>query len=532
MQRDDMVSTQRDDMVAQLDEQSKWDIAIVGGGATGLGIAIDAASRGYDTVLLEMADFAKATSSRSTKLVHGGVRYLEQGNISLVLEALRERGVLQQNAPHLVHDCSFIVPTYSWWEKPYYGIGLKLYDLFSGAYSFGRSKVLSRAETVAQLSTVEPNGLQGGILYHDGQFDDARLAINMAQTAAEQGATLINYMKVETLTKENGRISGVVAHDRESDTEHEIRAEVVVNAAGIFSDEIRKMDDPEAPERMRPSQGVHVVLDRSFLPGDSALMVPKTNDGRVLFALPWNGVVIAGSTDTPVEGPSLEPRPMEEEIDFVLEHLQEYLDRSPTRDDLLSVFAGIRPLVGTGDADNTSKISRSHEISVSRDGLLTIAGGKWTTYRNMAEETVDRAIEVGPLPHQPCPTASLRLHGYHESADQFGALSAYGADAPKLMDFMEQHESLQEPLHPDHDVQKGQVIWAARHEMARTVDDVLARRTRMLLRDAQASLEMAPTVAALLADELDRSAAWQHEQVEQFSNVADQYVAQSPAAAA
>ena len=521
----------RDDMLAQLQGQASWDIAIVGGGATGLGVAIDAASRGYETLLLEMSDFAKATSSRSTKLVHGGVRYLEQGNISLVLEALHERGLLRQNAPHLVCDRTFVVPTYSWWEKPYYGIGLKLYDMMSGSYSFGPSQVLSRSDAMKQIPTLDTDSLRGGILYHDGQFDDARLAINMAQTAVEQGAALINYMKVEELTKTNGQISGVVAHDRENDVEYQIDADVVVNAAGIFSDQIRQMDDPDAPSRMRPSQGIHVVLDRSYLPGDSALMVPKTDDGRVLFALPWNDVVIAGTTDTPVDGPRLEPRPMDEEVDFVLEHLQQYLDRSPTRDDLLSVFAGIRPLVSTSDSGDTSDISRNHEISVSRDGLLTIAGGKWTTYRNMAEDTVDRAIEVGALPYQPCETEALHLHGYHQKADQFEPFHRYGADAPRLIDFMDQHDELSAPLHPDYDVRKGQVVWAARHEMARTVDDVLARRTRMLLRDAQASAEMAPTVAELLADELGRSPSWQHEQVERFNAIADEYIAQTPATA-
>jgi len=515
----------RHDMLNRIDSTDRFDVAIVGGGATGLGVAIDAAARGYRTVLLEMSDFAKATSSRSTKLVHGGVRYLEQGNLSLVLEALQERGLLRQNAPHLVRDLTFMVPTYSWWEKPYYGIGLKLYDMLAGSQSFGRSEILSRADALSRVPTIDPEKLGGGILYHDGQFDDARLAINMAQTATEQGAALVNYVKVEALTKENGTVNGVVAHDLENDDEYQIEADVVINATGIFSDDIRQMDDPDAPSRMRPSQGIHVVLDRSYLPGESGLMVPKTDDGRVLFALPWNDVVIAGTTDTPVDAPRLEPRPMDDEIDFVLEHLQQYLNRSPTRDDLLSVFAGIRPLVSTSDSGDTSDISRHHEISVSRDGLLTIAGGKWTTYRNMAEETVDRAIEVGALSYQPCETEELHLHGYHQEADQFEPFHRYGADAPHLLDFMDQHNELSAPLHPDYDVRRGQVVWAARHEMARTVDDVLSRRTRMLLRDAQASVQMAPTVAALLAGELGRSPSWQHEQVERFNAIADEYIA-------
>jgi glycerol-3-phosphate dehydrogenase len=519
----------RRDMLDRIDDTARFDVAIIGGGATGLGVAIDAAARGYSTVLLEMSDFAKATSSRSTKLIHGGVRYLEQGNLSLVFEALRERERLLQNAPHLVHDRSFVIPTYRWWEKPYYGTGLKLYDVIAGADSFGGSHLLSREETLRRLPTVRPDGLGGGVLYHDGQFDDARLAINMAQTATEHGAALVNYMKVEALMKRNGRVDGVIAHDLENDKEYQIPARVVVNAAGIFSDRVRQLSADDSPPRMRPSQGIHIVLDRSFLSGDSAVMIPKTDDGRVLFALPWKDIVIVGTTDTPVDGPSLEPRPLDEEIDFVLEHTGRYLQHPPARGDLRSVFAGIRPLVSKSDRGDTSDISRAHHLSVAPDGLLTIAGGKWTTYRNMAEETVDRAIDVGGLTPQPCETQSLRLHGYHTQAHTFGALSAYGSDAPGLRRLMQDQEELNTPLHPNYDIRKGQVVWAARYEMARTVDDVLARRTRMVLRDAEASLAMAPTVATLLADELNRSSAWIDTQVDAFTDIAHGYLATSPA---
>lgn len=514
----------RNEMLADLEHTPRYDIAIVGGGATGLGVAIDAAARGYNTVLLEMSDFAKATSSRSTKLVHGGVRYLEQGNLSLVLEALRERARLQQNAPHLVKDRSFVVPAYAWWEKPYYGIGLKLYDLLAGSDGFGRSHLLDREAVLNHVPTVQTDGLRGGVRYHDGQFDDARLALNMAQTAAEHGATLINYMKVEALTKTNNTISGVVAHDLETNEKHTIRAKVVINAAGIFSDVLRQMDAPDAPSRMRPSQGIHLVVDRDILPGDSALMIPKTDDGRVLFALPWNGVVILGTTDIPVDRPRLEPRPMDDEIDYLLTHMARYLHPAPTRDGLRSVFAGIRPLVSTDSSGSTAAISRHHQISVSDDGLLTIAGGKWTTYRNMAEETVDRAIQLADLPAHPCPTRSLPIHGHHERADQFDALSPYGADAPHLLRLMREEHALDAPLHPDYPVRKGQVVWAARHEMARTVDDVLARRTRMLLRDARASIEMAPAVAAVLAKELGRDPTWQKKQIETYTAIAGGYL--------
>lgn len=520
----------RDDMLARIQDEETWDVVIVGGGATGLGVAIDAAARGYKTLLLEMSDFAKATSSRSTKLVHGGVRYLEQGNVSLVLEALRERKRLRENAPHLVSDCSFVVPTYRWWEKPYYGIGLKVYDLLAGAYGFGgdsgfgRSHLLSRSEALSRIPTVNPDGLGGGVLYHDGQFDDARLAVSMVQTAAEQGAALVNYMKVTDLTKHNGRITGVVAHDLETDQEHKIRAGVVVNAAGIFSDDIRQMDRGNAPSRMRPSQGIHVVLDREYLPGDSAIMIPKTDDGRILFAVPWHDVVIVGTTDTPIDGPSLEPPPLEKEVNFIMEHMQRYLRPAPSREDVLSIFTGIRPLVSKSDTGDTSKISRDHQISVSSDGLLTIAGGKWTTYRNMAEDTVDRAIDVADLPPRPCPTKALKIHGYHERPDDLGDLAVYGSDAPALRSLIGSNERYGERLHPDHPIRVGQVVWAARREMARTVDDVLARRTRMLLLDARASLEMAPTVAEILADELGRDEDWKEEQVAAYRSIAETYL--------
>ena len=513
----------RDDMLAQVQDEASWDFIIVGGGATGLGVAIDAATRGNRTLLLEMSDFAKATSSRSTKLVHGGVRYLQQGNIALVLEALKERGLLRQNAPHLVKDLPFIVPNYDWWEGPYYGIGLKLYDMLAGKYGFGRSKNLSREETLARIPTVTPEGLIGGVIYHDGQFDDARLAVNMAQTAAEQGAVLVNYMKVTALTKQDGEVKGVVAQDLEGDKEYEIEARVVINAAGIFSDEVRRMDDPDVPGRMKPSQGIHIVLDRSFLPGDTAIMVPKTDDGRVLFAVPWHDVIIVGTTETPVDGPSLEPVPLEEEVDFLLEHTQRYLRHDPTREDLLSVFAGIRPLVSQSETGDTSKISREHQVSISPTGLLTIAGGKWTTYRNMAEDTVDQAVLLSGLDEKECVTRSLQLRGYHQNADDFGDLALYGSDAPALRELM--RNGYDEVLHDDHPVTTAQVVWAVRKEMARTVDDFLARRTRMLLLDARASIAMAPRVAERMAEELGRDEAWQQEQVQTYRDIAAGYLA-------
>lgn len=517
----------RETAIKTLESRDKWDLIIIGGGATGLGVAIEGASRGYDILLLEQDDFAKATSSRSTKLVHGGVRYLQQGNVSLVLEALKERGLLQQNAPHLVSNLAFVVPNYDWWEGPFYGVGMKVYDLLAGRQNFGRSKHLSREKTLKHLPTLKPEGLRGGVIYYDGQFDDARLAVNMAQTAVDQGGTVINYVKVTGLTKTNNFVDGVTAKDMESGKEYTLKANAVINATGIFTDEIRKMDDPNAREMMVPSQGVHVVLDKSFLPGDSAIMVPKTDDGRVIFVIPWLDRLVVGTTDTPVDGPDLEPRPMEDEIDFLLEHAARYLVKDPTRDDVLSVFAGIRPLVaegGKGEDGDTAAISRDHTLHIANSGLVTIAGGKWTTYRNMAEDTVDQAATLAHLDDRPSVTKNLHIHGWHENAKQFGDLERYGSDAPAIRGLMRDRPELQERLHDNLPIVAAQVVWAARHEMARTVDDVLARRTRAILLDARASVEMAPRVAELMAEELGYDEGWQKEQVEAYKKIADNYI--------
>lgn len=513
-------------MIGALESQREaWDLVIVGGGATGLGCSIDAASRGYRTLLLEQEDFAKGTSSRSTKLVHGGVRYLKQGNVSLVLEALKERGLLLKNAPHLVHDLPFVVPNYTWWEGPYYGIGLKMYDLLAGRSGFGRSKHLSKEETIAQIPTIEPDGLDGGVIYYDGQFDDARLAVNMAQTAAEQGGVLLNYVRVTGIVKRGDEVAGVHAVDVETGKTHEIAARAVINATGAFVDAIRRMDDPAAKPMIVPSQGVHIVLHRSFLPGDSAIMVPKTDDGRILFAIPWHDRVLVGTTDTHVEAASLEPRATDEEVAFLLRHCARYLTRDPGLDDILSVFAGIRPLVGaSSDDDDTASLSRDHTLHIAGSGLVTITGGKWTTYRKMAEDTIDQAALVADLEDRDCVTKTLQLHGYHKHTEPFGALADYGSDAPEIQSLMREEPALAEPLHAGHDVVAAQVAWAARHEAARTVEDVLARRTRMLLLDARASIEMAGPVARLLGRELGRDEDWQKQQVDTYTELAMGYL--------
>jgi len=508
-----------------LAERDPWDMVIVGGGATGVGVALDAAARGYDVLLLEQSDFGKGTSSRSTKLVHGGVRYLEQGNISLVLEALQERGLLRQNAPHLVSDLAFVVPNYEWWEAPFYGIGLKVYNLLAGRYGFGSSEVLSKEETLERLPTIRTEGLRGGVVYYDGQFDDARLLVNLAATAAEQGAALLNYAPVTALTRDGeGFVDGVVARDLESGAEIQARAKVVVNAAGPFCDAVRGLAQPGLAPLIAPSQGIHLVFDGSYLPGGSAIMVPHTSDGRVMFAIPWHGHTVVGTTDTPIPEPLLEPRPHEEEIDFVLETAGRYLRRPITRKDVRSVFVGIRPLVRSGDARSTASLSRDHTIHIDPSGLLTITGGKWTTYRNMAEDGVNQAAAIARLPEKPCPTRNLNIHGFHRQAAKFGPLAVYGSDALLIQDLARAEPALAAPLHPALPSCGAEVVWAARFEMARTVEDVLARRTRALFLDARAAIEMAPRAAELLARELGRDEAWRDAQVAAFRAVAEGYL--------
>ncbi len=514
----------REEMIARIsDGGTKWDFIVIGGGATGVGVALEAASRGYRILLLEQNDFAAGTSSRSTKLIHGGVRYLQQGNISLVLEALKERGVLRRNAPHLVHNLPFIVPTYDWWEGPFYGIGLKIYDMLAGKEGFGPSEIISKEETLEKIPTIETHGLKGGVIYHDGQFDDARLVINLAQTAAEQGGTLINYMKVVKLITKNDLIIGVIAVDQESNQEYELTSRAVINASGVFSDQVRKLDDPLIPPCIQLSQGIHIVLDKSFLPGDTAIMVPHTDDGRVIFAIPWHDSVVVGTTDTPVEDVSLDPRPMEQEIEFLLKHAARYLSKDPAPDDVLSVFAGLRPLVSCAENLETAMISREHTITISRTGLITIAGGKWTTYRKMAEETVDQAIVVARLKNNPSVTKSLQVHAYHNHADQFGALKDYGSDAIEIQQLAKNDTHLGETLSEGF-ILKAEVAWAARYEMARTVEDFLARRRRALLLDARASMNMAPEVAKIMAMELKRGDSWQQSQIEIFQEKAANYL--------
>lgn len=515
----------RDEMISRLEETDEiWDFIIIGGGATGIGTAIEGSSRGYKVLLLEQSDFGKGTSSRSTKLIHGGVRYLQQGNISLVLEALKERGLLSRNAPHLVKNLPFVVPSYDWWEGPFYGIGLKLYDLLAGKEGFGESKILSREKTLDLIPTIETDGLKGGVIYYDGQFDDSRLVINMTQTAYEQGATLLNYIKVTGFTKKDSCLSGVIAQDIEGDKEYQLKSRVVINATGAFSDKIRDLDDHQAKPMIAASQGVHLVLDKSFLPGESAIMIPQTDDGRVLFAIPWHDCVVVGTTDTPVEQVSAEPVPLKEEIDFLISHAARYLSKDPGRSDVLSAFAGLRPLVRQGDVKNTAEISRDHTLHISGSGLLSIAGGKWTTYRKMAEDTIDQAIFLAELDFEPSATENLNIHGYHKNPEIFNELSVYGSDASLINKIFEEKSDYNQYIHPEKKSRVGEIIWAVRHEMARTVEDFLSRRTRHLLLDAKTSIEMAPVVAEYMAKELKKGKSWKKSQIAEYEKIAQNYI--------
>lgn len=516
----------RKTITKHLETKSDWDVIVIGGGATGLGVALDSATRGFRTLLLEQSDFAKGTSSRSTKLVHGGVRYLAQGNVDLVKEALYERGLLLKNAPHLCKNQSFIIPNYSWWNVIFYTVGLKVYDFLSGKLSLGRSRFISKSKTFRKIQTVNHNKLKGGVMYQDGKFDDARLAVNIAQTCIEQGATILNHFKVEELRKnKDGRINGVFGTDIETGKTYSLKTKVVVNATGVFVDDILKLDKPKAETMIRPSQGVHLVLDNAFLPGKDAIMIPKTNDGRVLFLVPWYDKVIVGTTDTLVEEASMEPIALEKEVDFILFNANAYLSKQVTRKDVRSIFAALRPLAAPKDqSEKTKEISRSHKIVISDTGLISVIGGKWTTYRRMAEDTIDKAIELKMLPQKGCVTQNLKIHGAIDVIDQSSHLHIYGSDEKGIQDLIRSNPRLGDKIHPNTPNLLAEVVWAARYEMARTVEDVLARRVRILFLDAKAAIESAPIVAKLLANELNKDKEWQLKQVKEFIEMASHYV--------
>ncbi|MGA1545750.1 MAG: FAD-dependent oxidoreductase [Flavobacteriaceae bacterium] len=511
----------RKESLYHLDQTPEWDLVVIGGGASGLGIAVDAANRGLKTLLLEKNDFAKGTSSRSTKLVHGGVRYLQNGDISLVIEALRERGIMRKNAPHLVRDLSFVIPSYEWWSSPFYGLGLKVYDMMAGKLGLGPSTLLDKDETLSHIPNVNKEGLKGGVIYHDGQFDDARMAISLALTAAKEGATLLNYVEVVGFTKENDLINGVELIDRLNEQKKSISAKVIVNATGVFSDEIVRMDQQNAKPLIRPSQGVHLVLEKKFLDGPHAIMVPHTSDGRVLFAVPWNGSVVVGTTDTPIDSPLEEPIALEQEIDFILENAGAYMTKKPKRSDVKSVFAGLRPLAASNNKkESTKEVSRHHKITVSTSGLISVLGGKWTTYRKIAEDAVNTVQLVGGFSEKKCNTETLAIHGYDPTTNWSEPLHCYGTEREKIKELdAAGNTSLSEKFH----LTKNQIHWAVKEEMAVCLEDVLARRSRGLFIDAYETEKIAPKVAEIMALFLEKDSNWVKHQLKIFEPVLKNY---------
>ena len=502
-----------------------WDIIVIGGGATGLGVALDAASRGYSILLLEQSDFAKATSSRSTKLVHGGVRYLAQGDLFLVMEALHERGLMLKNAPHITFNQEFVIPVYTFWDVFMYTTGLKFYDLLAGRLSMGKSYFINKEKTLSRLPLLKSEGLKGGVVYHDGQFDDSRMALCLAESCIDKGGTVLNYFKVTSLLKDDrGKINGVNASDIGSGEEFDFKANLVINSTGIFADEIARMDNQSSKPTIRPSQGVHIVLDKSFLQSDSAIMIPKTDDVRVLFAIPWYNEVVIGTTDTPLDIISLEPVALEKEINFILQTAEKYLVKPPQREDVLCIFAGLRPLAANPDKpEATKEVSRRHKITLSPSGLLTIIGGKWTTYRRMAEETIDTAIKAGFLGKAKCITANLKLSSLNTD-NPSERLHIYGDHAEEIKTMISENPELGKSLDPKLPYTRAEILWICRNEMPLRVEDVLARRTRSLFLNARASAGIASEVAGLMAKEFGFDQNWQKEQVESYYELVKNYL--------
>lgn len=501
-----------------------WDIIVIGGGATGLGIALDAVSRGYKTLLLEQSDFAKGTSSRSTKLVHGGVRYLAQGDLFLVMEALHERGLMLKNAPHLTFNQEFVIPVYTLWDIFMYTVGLKFYDLLAGGLSMGKSYFIKKSETLKRLPLLKPDGLKGGIIYHDGQFDDSRMAFALAEACADKGGVVLNYFEVSGLLKDSaGKIDGVTAKDLKTQKEYQLKAVLVINATGVFADAVAKMDNPESKPTLRPSQGVHIVLNKTFLRSDSAIMIPKTDDGRVLFAIPWYDEVVIGTTDTPLNTISLEPVALEKEINFILQTAEKYLVRPPKRKDILCIFAGLRPLAANSDDSGATKeVSRRHKITLSPSGLLTIIGGKWTTYRRMAEETIDKAIKTGLLQKSKCVTSDLKLTKIN--VDNKQRLNIYGDHLHDVEKLISGSPGLGLPIDSRLPYSRAEIVWICRNEMPVNIEDILARRTRALFLNARASAEIAPEVAEIMAHELGYDQEWRNEQVDSYNQLVKNYI--------
>lgn len=517
----------RASQIKKLNAVKEFDIVIIGGGATGLGVAVDSCTRGYKTLLIETSDFAKCTSSRSTKLVHGGVRYLAQGDIAMVFEALHERGIMLKNAAHLVRKQPFVIPNYTTADSYYYNTGLKIYNWMSRSLSLGKTKSLSKEETQKRIPTLKNKNLKSGVVYYDGQFDDARFAINLAQTASEHGAIVLNYFKAVKLQKnKDNKVNGVVIKDQFTQEETTIKSKVVVNATGIFIDSILQLDSIDHEPSIIQSQGVHLVVANKYVPGKFALMIPKTKDGRVLFAVPWHDKVIIGTTDTQIENPVEEPRALEHEIEFILNTFNHYMEYPISRKDVLSVFAGLRPLAKPKNNKKSKEISRSHKITISPSGLVTIAGGKWTTYRKIAEDTIDKIIRAHKLPDADCVTTTLAIHGkpVKNRLSKKNPLSWYGEDLFAITSLEKNNKSLKQKIHPDYPFTLAQVVWAVQNEFAETVEDFLARRVRLLFLDAKAAIEATPIVAQCMMEHKHETESWKKTQIEIFTSLANQYL--------
>ena len=512
----------RTDSIIKLNKVLQWDVVIIGGGASGLGIALDASKRGYKTLLLEKYDFGKGTSSRSTKLIHGGVRYLQNGDITLVIESLKERGILKRNAPHLVQDLSFVIPTYDWWASPFYGIGMKIYDMMAGKLGLGKSEIISKEQTEKLIPNVNKKGLRGGVIYHDGQFDDSRMAITLALSADSKKTTLLNYCNVEGLIKKDGEIKGLNFTDLINSKKYQIKSKVVINATGVFAEEIIRMDQPKIEKMIQPSQGVHIVLERRFLKSKHAILIPQTSDGRVLFAVPWKNYVIVGTTDTHVKKASEEPKALKEEVDFILKNAGKYMSVKPKRNDIKSVFAGLRPLAATSNKKSTKEVSRSHKIDISPSGLISVLGGKWTTYRKIAEDALDKAISINKLKKKKCKTERTKLFGFKRNVSWSDPMHVYGSLKKKVESLggINDNKSLSNKFYISNNI----IEWSIIHEMALTVEDILARRTRCVFLDSKESKRIAPIVAQKMADVLGEDDKWIDAELKKFNKLIKNYI--------
>lgn len=513
-------------MISHLEKNHQtWDMLIIGGGATGLGTAIDAASRGYSTILLEQHDFAKATSSRSTKLIHGGVKYLEQGQFALAFESMRERFYMMQNAPHIVQERAFVIPAFEWWDNPYYSIGLKLYDMVAGKLGMGASRSLSYDETLTALPTLRKEELRSGVCFADGQFDDARMSVSLARTAHREGAILLNYCKVTALMRKGELISGVMATDQISGKSYQINARIVINATGVFSDDINRMDNDKSRPLLKPSKGVHLILDQSFLPGGNALLIPKTKEGKIFYAVPWYNRVLIGTTDTQLSDAGLEPKASPEEVDDILKIAGKYLDRQPRHEDVKSHYAGLRPLLAPSrEGEKAKEIARGHTMFVSASGLLTISGGRWATYRQMAEDVVVRAAMLARLPQVKCKTTNLKIYGAENWEPDRDGMYWYGSEWTEIQGLMAEQPYWSEYLSPNMPYTRAAVYWAVKYEMAQNLEDVLARRTRALFLDAAEAIKIAPEVAEMMKTLLDKDDRWVRKQLDQFTWLAKDYL--------